>query len=280
MPRHVRNAEREFPRECFDDGGSVRTECRQRSGRAAELHDENSRRSLIQSLEVSDQWRRPDRAFEAKGGRYGVLKMGASGHRRVAKARGSIGETAREREEVAAHQRKRALQLQYERGVQDVLGGRAKMNPARRFVARDSAKFLDQRDHRIADAPCAVRDVVEPQVFDSARARDRIGDWRRNQAERGFGASQCGLDIQHELQVSVVGKQRTDFVGAIKRAENLRVSGIDAHTSKNTVSFSPCSTMSKPTTPGRSIRATSVARRSGATAFSTASVALSGSSGK
>ena len=54
VPRHVRNAEREFARECFDDSGSISAERRQRSRRAAELDHQDSRRRLIQSLEMSD----------------------------------------------------------------------------------------------------------------------------------------------------------------------------------------------------------------------------------
>ena len=101
------------------------------------------------------------------------------------------------------------------------------MDVARGFVARDSAQFLHQRDDRIADAARAIRDVVEPQVLDSSRAADRVGDRRRNQAKFGFGACERSLDIEHELQMSVIGKQRADFVGAVERAENLRVGRIE-----------------------------------------------------
>ena len=118
MPRQVRNAERKFAREPFDDRGSISAERRQRSCRATELDDENSRRGLIQSLEVVDQWRRPHRALEAERGRDRVLKMSAAGNRRVAKSRGSISERACERDQVAAHDCKRAPQLQDERGIQ------------------------------------------------------------------------------------------------------------------------------------------------------------------
>src|SRR5208282_2164622 len=54
VPRQVWNAEREFACECFGDRGSIGAERCQRSRRAAELDDEDSRRSLGQSLEVSD----------------------------------------------------------------------------------------------------------------------------------------------------------------------------------------------------------------------------------
>jgi hypothetical protein len=209
-----------------------------------------------------------------------VLKVSSSGHRRVSIARGSIGKSTRDSDQVAPHDRKRALQLQHQRGIQNVLRSRAEMDVARSFLARDSAEFLDERDDRIADAPRAIRDVIEPQVLNSGRSANCIGDRRGNQTKRGLSASQGGFDIEHVLQVSMVGEQRADFVGAVERTENLRVSGIDAHMSKNTVSCSPCSTMSKCKSPGRSKRATSVARRSGATAFSTASVAFIGSSGK
>src|ERR1700722_4534913 len=157
------------------------------------------------------------------------------------------------------------------------------MDVARSFVARDAAQFLHQGDDRIADAARAVRDVVEPQVLRSSRAADRVGDRSRHQAELGFCACECSLDIEHELQMSAIGKQRARFVGAVERAENLRVSRIDAHTSKNTVSFSPCSTMSNRKMPGWpvfSIRAMSVERRLGATVLSTGSVAFRCSPGK
>ena len=279
VPRQVRNAERKFAREPFDDRGSIGAERRQRSRRATELDDENSGRGLIQSLDVRDQWRRPHRALEAERGRDRVLKMSAAGNRRVAKLCGSISERARERDQVAPHDCKRAPQLQDERGIEDVLSGRAKMDVARGFVACDSAQLLHQRDDGIADAARALGDVVEPQVLDPSGAADRVGDGRRHQADFRFRAGEGGLDVEHELQMSTIGKEIADFVGAVESAENLRVGRMNAHTSKNTVSFSPCSTMSKRNTPF-SIRATSVARRSGATVFSTASVAFSGSPGK
>ena len=53
VPRQVRNAERKFARESFDDRGSIGAERRQCSRRATELDDENSGRGLIQSLDVS-----------------------------------------------------------------------------------------------------------------------------------------------------------------------------------------------------------------------------------
>ncbi len=154
------------------------------------------------------------------------------------------------------------------------------MDEARGLVARESAQFLDQRDDRVTDAASAFGDIVEPQVLGSSGAADRIGDRRWNQTKPGFGACQSGFDVEHELQVSIVGEQRAGFVSAVERAENLRVGGMNAHTSKNTVSCSPCSTMSKRSTPGRSTCATNVERRAGAMAFSTASRAFSGSSGK
>src|SRR5208283_5174274 len=152
--------------------GSVGAERRERSRCATELDDEDSRRGLVQSLEVSDQWRRPYRAFETEGSRDRVLQMGAARHRRVAKARGSIGENACQRDQVAPHYRKRATDLQDKCGVQNVLSGRTKMDVARGFVPRDSAQFFDDRDYRIANSARAVGNVVEPQVLDSGCAPD------------------------------------------------------------------------------------------------------------
>src|ERR1700689_4160699 len=154
------------------------------------------------------------------------------------------------------------------------------MDEARGLVARDPAQFLDERDDRVTDAAGALGDIVEPQVLGSSGATDRVGDRRRNQTQPGFGAGQSRFNVEHELQVSNVREQRAGFVSAVERAENLRVGGMNAHTSKNTVSCSPCSTMSKRSTPGRSIRAIKVERRAGAMAFSTVSPAFSGSSGK
>src|SRR5208283_5885638 len=105
VPRQVRQAEPEFARECFCYRGSVGAERRERSRCATELDDEDSRRGLVQSLEMSDQWRRPYRAFETEGSRNRVLLMGAARHRRVAKARGSIAENACQRDQVAPHYR-------------------------------------------------------------------------------------------------------------------------------------------------------------------------------
>ena len=176
--------------------------------------------------------------------------MGAAGDRHVAKLNGSIGERARDRDQVATNYCERAPQLQNERGVQNVLSGRAKMDVARGFVARDSAQLLHDRDDRITDAARAIRDVIEPQVLDPSRAADRVGHGRRNQTKLRFRAGEGSLDIEHELQMSIVGKQLADFVGAVERSKNLRVGRMNAHTSKNTVSFSPCSTMSNRKMPG------------------------------
>jgi len=176
--------------------------------------------------------------------------MRAAGDRHVAKLDGSIGERACDRDQVATNYRVRALQLQNERGVQNVLSGRAKMDVARGFVARDSAEFLHNRDDRIADATRAFRDVIEPHVLDPSRAADRIGRVHRNQTKLRFRAGERSLDIEHELQMSIVRKQLPDFIGAIERSKNLRVCRMNAHTSKNTVSFSPCSTISNRKMPG------------------------------
>ena len=154
------------------------------------------------------------------------------------------------------------------------------MDVARGFVSGDSAQFFHNRDDGIADAPRAIRDVFEPQVLDPCGAADRIGHRRGHQTKFGFGAGEGRLDIEHQLQMSTIGKQFADFVGAVKRTENLRVSRIDAHTSKNTVSFSPCSTMSNRNKLGFSTRAISVERRSGAIELSTTSAAFNCSPGK
>ncbi len=125
------------------------------------------------------------------------------------------------------------------------------MEMARRFLTRDAAQFADQGRHRHAVFARALRDVIEPQVFNPSRARNPLGRFALDEAEARLGARQRRLNFKHQLKMVRIGEQSTHLGRAPQRAENLRVRRMYAHRayrcqrSKNTVSRSPCSTMSK-----------------------------------
>src|SRR5260370_39814764 len=216
--------------------------------------------------------------------------MRAAGHWRIAIADGPSRKTSRERNDVAADNREHCAELQHSGGVQNILSRRAKMDVAGGFIASYSAQLLDDRSDRIANSARAIGYVIEAQIFRTRGASNRIGDRARDNVQLCLRACQCGLDIEHELQMSVVGEQHANFVRAIERAEHAGVRRIDTHaiarciqTSKKTVSSSVCNTISNRNV-GRvevlSICAIRVDRRSIGTAFSKASLAFDGSSGK
>ena len=195
-------------RERFGHRDSVRAESAERSRGASELHNQRAARRLIQPFDVRGERRCPYRTLEPEGCRYSLLQVRAPGHRRVAKLARTPCKPARERDEVAPQMLERAAHLEHQRGVENILRGRTQMDVARGLFARGAAKLAHQRGHRHASLARALGDSLHSQILDTRRPGNRLGDWLGHQAKLGFGPRQRGLDVEHQLEMRRVGKER------------------------------------------------------------------------
>src|SRR5712692_8126250 len=100
--------------------------------------------------------------------------MGASRHRCVTIANGACRKTSRERQYVAAQDREHLAELQDQRGVQNILSRRTKMDEAGCLLARYSAEFLDNRGDGISNPARTIGHVIKPDVFRTGGSGDRV----------------------------------------------------------------------------------------------------------
>jgi len=102
-------------------------------------------------------------------------------------------------------------------------------DPARGLIARHAANLGHKRGHRDAGFAGGRGDPLDPEVLDVRRFRNRLGDLLRHQAELCFSPRQCGLDVEHQLKLRHVGKERTHLGRSPQRAVNFRIRWMNAH---------------------------------------------------
>ena len=116
----------------------------------------------------------------------------------------------------------RRAQLEHERGVDDVLAGRAPVHVARRArigLGDLGGERIDQRDGDIAGGGgrfAQRRDVV---AFGARRLGDRVDGARRNDADLRLGARQRDLEIEHALQARAIVERRAHGRARDQRSE-------------------------------------------------------------
>ncbi len=185
--------------------------------------------------------RQPYRAFVAEGNRQRVLTMRASGHDVASVTTRRRGESTVGRGEIGFDDVDPLPDLQHERGIENVLGGRTPMHVAARIAARRAAERPDHRDDGVADDPCAGADLLERQAIDCRGGGDRLGRSRRNYVEARLHPRQRRLDIEHALEQRPIVEHSMHLRRAVERTEDRAIRRIDGHrqTSRNTVSPLP-----------------------------------------
>ena len=134
MPGRRRRGQVQFRRQPLHHRDALVAERRQRARRAGKLHLFDARAELVEALQMADERRRPDRAFQAEAGRQRLLQMGAAGHHRVAVAVRLGGEGLKQAVEFQPDQGEPLAHLKHGRGVHDVLRGSAPMGPRPRLA--------------------------------------------------------------------------------------------------------------------------------------------------
>jgi hypothetical protein len=160
---------------------------------------------------VAVERREPARGLEAERDRHRLLAEGAPGHDRPAVRLGEVAETGDEAVEAPTHRAERRAQLQHQRRVEHVLGGRAKVHVGRELGADRHPQRLDQRHHRGARGRrrgTEVRHVEPLRRRAVADAQCRLG---RDHAELRLGPRQRRLDVEHRLQALPVREARRHF---------------------------------------------------------------------
>ena len=179
-------------------------------------------------------------------------------------SRANAAEARMARVSSAANNASTARSLQDDCRVHDVLTGGATMNVACRFGIPGSdclGQLADERNHDVAGG-CRFRDegrhIKGLRASGSADIRYARGG---NDTDFRLGDCQCDLDVEKGLQVFPIPDRRHQI-------------------SKNTVSFSPCTTTLNEYSPAVVGWASNVCRRCSGTSFRTGSEAASGSSAK
>ena len=185
-------------------------------------------RSWSSRCDMGEQRLEPNGAFQPERDRECVLQMGAPGHHRVPVRLRLCGPARRLYRKARREEAKSLPDLEHHGRIHDVLGRRAPMGPAPR-LARRAAQPLDHADHRIADIAHARRELVGFEMLDTRRRSDRLRRLGRDDAEPALHAGERRLDIQHSLQERALVEDGAHGVGAVQRAENRTVCGIDRH---------------------------------------------------
>jgi hypothetical protein len=136
----------------------------------------------------------------------------------------------------------RGAKLQHERGVEHVLAGRAPVHVARRLrIGRGHARgeMTDERDGGVAGPRRLPRDRFQVEVLGPGRVANRSDARAGDDTRLRLRVGQRRLEVQHGLQARAVREARPHLGLAEPSAMEV------AHTSKNTVSSWPWSTMSK-----------------------------------
>ena len=156
--------------------------------------------------------RRIARELEPERHRQRVLQPGARDRGGAAVAPGERGEGLDGAVEIGDERVDRGAQFEHQRGVDDVLAGRAPVHVARGLgigLGDLGGERLDQRDRDVAGGDRRFAERGEVVALGAAGGRDRIDRRGRDDADRRLGARQRHLEIEHALQPRAIIEDRT-----------------------------------------------------------------------
>jgi hypothetical protein len=177
----------------------------QRAGRTSELADQHARLQLREPLGVAVEHRKPDRGLVAEGHRQCLLQMCAARHRRVAIAAGEIGEDTTQRGDILLDDPEPRPHLEHDRGIHDVLCGRAPMQVTAGLAALPG-DLVHQRQDRIADNVGLAAEQIEIQRRDVGLSSDVLRRLRWDHAAARLRLGQRDLDFGIARDQAEVGK--------------------------------------------------------------------------
>ena len=188
--------------------------------------------------------REPDRGLVAEGDGQRLLAVRAAGHRRVAVTAREFGQDASQLTEILLDDLETIADLQDDRGVHDVLGGRPPVDVAPGLTAL-LHHLMDERQDRIAYDVGLLAQEVEVEGGHVSAACDLLGGLCRTHAATRLVLSERDLDLGVASDERVIGEHRPHLRGAEGVAEQDRVedrrgsrdgllchaasSGVDAH---------------------------------------------------
>src|SRR4051812_36984030 len=155
----------------------------------------------------------PDRGLVAEGDRQGLLRVGATGHRRIAVLLRQVSEDGAQRRDIFLDYLETGADPQHVRRVHDVLGGGAPVHVAT-GVAALFYELMHERQDRIADDVGLVAQEVEVERGGVGLGRDLLGRFGRDDTAARLGTRQRDLHFNVARDQGVVGKDLAHAWGA------------------------------------------------------------------
>ena len=212
--------------------------------------------------------------LQAERHRQRVLQPSPGDSRLPPVAAGELGETVDGALDIGHQRIDNGAQFEHQRGVDDVLAGRAPMHVAG-GIGIDLGDFVGQRFHQryrhVAGLHRLFGERREIVAVGLACFGDRIGGGRRNDADSGFGAHQSSLDVEHALQPGAVvddkphrraGEQRRQQ-GGNKGARHGRATHLPARTARANPHWAPSSALAEDRQCSSLLCAKGLSRRAG-----------------
>ena len=211
VPGRVRQRQVEQRGEPLGDRDAAVAQRRERAGGAAELQHQRLLAQPPQPLARARERRRIAGELEPERHRHRMLQQRARDRRGAAMLAGERREAVDRAIEVVDQRIDGGAQFEHQRGVDDVLAGGAPMHVARRLrilLGDLGGQRLDERRNHRAGLDGLAAERLDVIALGARRFGDRIDAGYRDDAERGLGARQRSLDVEHVLQARTIVEDR------------------------------------------------------------------------
>ena len=142
-----------------------------------------------------------------------MLEQGPARHQRVPVGVGQGGAGVGQLHQIGVDQPEGPAGDEHGRAVEDVLAGRAPVDPVPCVALDRGGEGLDQRDDRIATQPGRPPDLAGIEVTGHARLGDRRRRLRWHDPHVGLRRGQGGFDVEQGLQPGPGAGGLEQFVG-------------------------------------------------------------------
>ena len=208
VPRHDRLAQSQRFRQGAHDVHTGPGEGRQCPHGAAEL-DGQPPVSNVEDLAASGHRRgEPARRFEPEGDRRRRLHQRAAQHQGVAVRLGQSGGCRFDTMEVGRDEIETPSHDQHGGGVEDVLAGRAPVDPAGNFRRKRGPHFRDERYDRVGRLDRGLPNCRDVVTVDVGHGSHRVGHAGRDQPFLFLDRCQRQFDVEHGLHPRAVAGDR------------------------------------------------------------------------
>ena len=225
VPRCVGHSEIKLRGKPLGDVEALFLERGQRAGGAAELQDQNFLAQPPQPVARARQRRGITRELEPERHRQRLLEQGARHGHVAAMAPGECRERLGGAIEILEQRVEHGAELEHHGCVDHVLAGRAPMNVPGRLLAALAdfgGQRVDQGGGEIAGDDRALAQRRKIVVPDLTGFSDGAGMARGHDADRGLGARERGLEIEHALHARTVVEHGAHLVGRVERRQKRR----------------------------------------------------------